>query len=116
MQSTWVRPPETSLYFRGREHAWNYDMGGQESFMVKHQHERHGGMPADFKARVKSSFQDCLSRQVAAEGFYIRRSEQEVLNSKSEWHQPVIWRVASELIRECNLCGMGGALLWTTLH
>ena len=32
---------------------------------------------------------DCLSRQVA-EGFEIRRCEYQVMNAKTEWHQPAL--------------------------
>ena len=98
-QAVYLGETARNLYTRGREHAKNYDRRGEESFMVKHQHDRHSGLPADFKARVKISFQDCLSRQVA-EGVHIRRSKNEVLNSKSEWHQPALWKVSSELSRE----------------
>ena len=98
-QAVYLGETARNLYTRGREHARNYDRRGEESFMVKHQHDRHSGLLADFKARVKISFQDCLSRQVA-EGVHIRRSENEVLNSKSEWHQPALWKVSSELSRE----------------
>ena len=45
----------------------------------KIQQDRHGGMLPIFKSSVKSSFQDCLSRQVA-EGVQIRRFDNEVLN------------------------------------
>ena len=56
------------------------------------------GAEADFKASVTHSFRDCLSRQVS-EAVYIRRSEKPVLNSKSEWHQPALFRVQSEILR-----------------
>ena len=70
-----------------------------ESFMYKHQKDRHHGTEANFTAKVKASFKDCLSRQVA-EGVHIRRCEKELLNSKSEWHQPALWKVRTELSRE----------------
>ena len=72
--------------------------GKEDSFIEKHQNEKHGGIPADFTAKVTASFQDCLSRQVS-EGVHIRRSGPGVLNSKSEWHQPSLWRVQSEVVR-----------------
>ena len=70
-----------------------------ESFMFKHQYEKHNGADENFLASVKSSFRDCLTRQIS-EGVHIRRCESEVLNTKSEWHQPALWRVRSELSRE----------------
>ena len=41
-----------------------------ESFMMKHQQQKHFGAEANFKGKVKCQFQDCLSRQVA-EGVYL---------------------------------------------
>jgi hypothetical protein len=59
----------------------------------------HTGLPPDFKAEVIGTFKDCLSRQVS-KGVHIRRGGPGLLNSKSEWHQPVLWRVQSELTRD----------------
>ena len=49
---------------------------------------------------VTGTFRDCLSRQVS-EGVQIRRCAgfTNIMNSKSEWHQPVLWRVISEIER-----------------
>ena len=66
--------------------------------MEKHQEENHDGQPAVLVAKVTGMSRDCLSRQVA-EGVSIRRCKTKVLNSKSEWHQPSLWRVRSELER-----------------
>ena len=51
------------------------------------------------KDAVKSSCNDCLSRQIA-EGVLIRRCEGTILNDKSAWHQPALWAGRSELTRE----------------
>ena len=67
--------------------------------MFKHQSEVHNGMDGEYKAKVKYSYNDSLSRQVA-EGVLIRRSEKNILNTKAEWHQPALWSVRSELSRE----------------
>ena len=67
--------------------------------MNKHQEDSHNGVEAAFNMRVKDSFKDCLSRQIA-EGVHIRSCENVVLNSKSKWHQPALWQVRSELSRE----------------
>ena len=98
-QAVYLGETARNLYTRGREHAANYQKKDGESFMAKHQRDRHFGADADFQTRVRSSFKDCLSRQVS-EGVYIRRCEKETLNSKAEWHQPALWRVRSELSRE----------------
>ena len=92
---------ETSrnLFTRGEEHLRNYEKGSEESFMRRHQEEEHPGQPADYHAKVTGTFRDCLTRQVS-EGVHIRRCRGQVLNSKSEWHQPALWRVRSEVERE----------------
>ena len=91
---------ETSrnLYSRAKEHLSNYRTGGEKSFIRKHQLKKHNGEEGVFKAKVTASYRDCLSRQVG-EGVSIRRSKVEVLNGKSEWHQPALWRVQSEVYR-----------------
>ena len=53
---------------------------------------------ADFTARVTNSLRDCLTRQVS-EAVTIRRSEKEVLNGKSECHQPALFTVRNEIVR-----------------
>ena len=58
-----------------------------ESFIWRHQEEKHTGLEPDFEAKVSGVFSDCLTRQVS-EGVSLRRSDKRVLNSKSEWHQP----------------------------
>ena len=90
-----------NLYTRGREHIEKYRSRKRniDSFMKKHQDEEHAGLPAEFGAKVTGMFKDCLSRQIS-EGVSLRRSNERVLNSKSEWHQPPLWRVQNELVRE----------------
>ena len=66
--------------------------------MANHQAEEHQGESGHIQAKVIKSFQDCLTRQIS-EGVYIRRSEVQVLNTKSEWHQPSLWQVQSEVYR-----------------
>ena len=89
-----------NLYTRAREHMNKYQSNKtrSESFMTTHQDEKHTGLPPNFKAEVLETFKDCLSRQVA-EGVEIRRGGPGILYSKSEWHQPALWRVQSELTR-----------------
>ena len=90
-----------NLYTRGREHVQKYNSKKQchESFMWRHQQEKHAGLEPDFEAKVTGMFKDCLTRQVS-EGVSLRRSDSRVLNSKSEWHQPALWRVQNEIVRE----------------
>ena len=98
-QAVYLGETACNLYNRGREHRQNYERKYAESFMDRHKVEKHAGAEPDFAAKVKSSFSDCLSRQIA-EGVHIRRCEKVVLNTKAEWHQPALWKVRSELIRE----------------
>ena len=46
----------------------------------------------------RSQYNDCLTRQVT-EGVFIRRCGTTLMNTKSEWHQPPIWKVQSEILR-----------------
>ena len=87
-----------NLYTRAKEHRQAYRRGGDNSFMAKHQAEKHQGERGVFTAKVVKTFKDCLTRQIS-EGIYIRRSEVPVMNTKSEWHQPSLWQVQSEIHR-----------------
>ena len=79
----------------------NFGAGNKESFMKKHQLYKHQGIDPDFSAAVTRRFRESLFRQVS-EGVCIRRSPDTVLNSKSEWHQPALWRIRSEITRDWN--------------
>ena len=87
-----------NLYSRTKEHLSNYSNRKPKSFILKHQQKKHNGQPGNFNAKVIASYNDCLSRQVS-EGVRIRRCENEILNSKTEWHQPPLWRVQADLMR-----------------
>ena len=91
---------ETSrnLYSRGMEHSSLYEKESPKSFLHNHQVEQHNSEPADFDVKVIKSFKDPLSRQVT-EAVMIKNHTGELLNSKSEFHQPPIVRVRSEVIR-----------------
>ena len=64
--------------------------------MHNHQVAKHNGDPANFKSKVLRSYPDSLSRQ-AAEATFIRNMNCEILNSKSEFHQPSIITVRREI-------------------
>lgn len=65
--------------------------------MKKHMEERHAGEEEDFRARVTHANKDCLTRQVR-EGVLIRRCRKELMNTRSEWFQPPLYRIRSEII------------------
>ena len=60
-----------------------YRQKKEGNFIVEHQREVHGGAQAEFCAKVTNNFRDCLTRLVS-EAVSIRRSDTDVLNSKSE--------------------------------
>ena len=97
-KSVYIEETSRNLFTRGKEHLNKYEGRKTDSFMLKHQTNFHPDQPVDFKAKVIGNFNDCLSRQVA-EGVEIRRCEYEVMNTKTEWHQPALWRIRSEIER-----------------
>ena len=98
-KSLYIGETSRNLYSRGVEHQGKYEAGKDDSFMCKHQAEKHAGQQPTFDGKVTGMFRDCLSRQVS-EGVQIRRCAGEnIMNSKSEWHQPALWRVRSEVER-----------------
>ena len=69
-----------------------------EGFMKKHMAEFHEGEEEDFEPMVVKANKHCLSRQVR-EGVQIRRfgSHRRLMNTKSEWYQPPLYRVQNEI-------------------
>ena len=96
VRTTYVGETSRNLFTRGKEHIGKYVSEHQDSFIFNHQSEKHNCQPAHFTASVTGRYRDCLTRQVA-EGVAIRRCQTTVLNSKSEWHQPALWKVRCEL-------------------
>ena len=97
-KTVYIGETSRNLYTRGVEHMYKYRTNHSDSFMARHQEEHHSSQPADFTAKVMGKYENCLSRQVA-EGVAIRRCKTNVLNGKSEWHQPALWKVRSEIER-----------------
>ena len=97
-KSKYIGETSRNLFTRSQEHVARYRGGRMTSFMVKHQRKEHQGAEARYRAKVTSSTRDCLTRQVR-EAVLIRRSQVPVLNSKTEWHQPALYRVQNEVER-----------------
>ena len=97
-RSTYVGESSRNLFTRGGEHKSKYENHKDDSFLVKHQLEEHQGAAAEVTAKVTGVYPDCLTRQIA-EGVLISKSNTVLMNTKSEWHQPPIWRVQSEIVR-----------------
>ena len=95
-KSVYIGESSRNLYTRCKEHLQRYREGGERSFMAKHQNKEHRGQEPSYRARVTDKTRDCLSRQVR-EAVLIRRSNMKILNGKSEWHQPALFRVQQEI-------------------
>ena len=101
-RSVYIGESARNLYTRSKEHLNKYRYNPANSFMAKHQGAEHAGEEPSYKARVTASTRDCLSRQVR-EAVLIRRSSCNVLNGKTEWHQPPLYRVQQEVVRDQRL-------------
>ena len=97
-RSKYVGETSRNLYTRSKEHLARYQAGASTSFMHKHQATAHQGEDEDYRAKVTASTRDCLTRQVK-EAVLIRRSKVRILNGKTEWHQPALYRVQNEIER-----------------
>ena len=76
------------------------DRSEEGSFMVKHLQQYHNGEGEknDFAAKVTHTNKDCLTRQIR-EGVLIKNRGVNIMNTRSKWHQPSLFRVQSEVIR-----------------
>ena len=86
------------LFTRGIHHEENFKTKNPKSFMLKHQREEHQGIGGSYTANVTGTAKDCLNRQVR-EAVHLRRSSVPILNSKTEWHQPALFRIQREILR-----------------
>ena len=87
----------TNLYIRVAQHIVMRNQ--EESFIRKHELDKHDGKTVEMRARVTHTHKDCLSRQIQ-EGVDIRTCQQPIMNSKSEWFQPPLYKILSEVTRE----------------
>ena len=97
-RAKYIGESSRNLFSRGQEHESKYRNRKKGSFMLKHQVKEHNGAAGLYAARVTGSDRDCLTRQVR-EAVQIQRCQEPVLNAKSEWHQPALWQVQSEIYR-----------------
>ena len=94
---------ETSknMYTRHQGHVSKYEKQDGSSWMYNHQVQAHAGAPADFAINVTSSHKDALSRQTTeAVNIALAQDdigEENVMNSKSEFHQPSITRLQTRI-------------------
>ena len=97
-KSQYIGESARNLYARGVEHNSNYKNNNKKSFMKRHQDKEHSGVVGVYTAKATHITADCLSRQVR-EAVEIRRCKVPVLNSKTEWHQPPLFQIQTELFR-----------------
>jgi hypothetical protein len=97
-REVYIGESSRNSYTRCKEHLARYRSGKGTSFILKHKATAHQDEEPLYKAKVTASTRDCLTRQVR-EAVLIRRSSRPVLNSKTEWHQPALFRVQSEIER-----------------
>ena len=95
-EKMYIGETSKNLYTRTSQHIQNSD---GEAFMNKHYEEEHKGEQKRFEAKVTHTNKDCLTRQIR-EGVLIRRATKPLLNSRTEWFQPPLFRVQSEVVRE----------------
>ena len=96
-EAVYIGETARNLYTRMKEH---YSGGGEGSFIAKHLEGSHAGQEGIFEARVTKTNKDCLSRQVR-EGVYISQegSRNLLMNTKSEWHQPSLYRIQCDITK-----------------
>ena len=97
-KSLYLGETARNLFTRGKEHVDRSRNRSEKSFMYKHQQKEHQGAPGTFTAKVTGTARDCLTRQVR-EAVLIRRCKVPVMNSKTEWHQPALFRIQNEIYR-----------------
>ena len=95
-RAVYIGETSRNLYTRLAEHFDGSNNDG--SFMKKHMEEYHEGEEVNFEGRVTHSNKHCLTRQVR-EGVLIKQGGK-IMNTKSEWHQPSIYSVRREVVRD----------------
>ena len=100
---------EKNMHCRSKEHVSKFNSKVQakreESAFYKHMETTHGGIQPNqtfgdlFDIKVLKAYKKPFTRN-AEEGTYIANHNGELLNSKSEWHQPRIVRTKQLLSKE----------------
>ena len=95
-EAVYIGETARNLYTRMKEHNSG---GGEGSFIHRHLTEAHEGREGKFEAKVTKTNKDCFSRQVR-EGVQISQQGYKgpLMNNKSEWHQPSLYRIQCEVI------------------
>ena len=96
-EKVYIGETSKNLYTRALQHVQNKKE--DDSFMDRHFQDEHRGEEKQFAAKVTHTNKHCLTRQIR-EGVLIRRAEKPLLNSRTEWFQPPLFRIQSEVVRE----------------
>ena len=100
--SVYIGETSRNIFSRSLEHQSKYASNDSGSFIKKHQTTFHNGEPANMKLSNVKTFKDCLSRQVSESAHIFKTQEERkltLMNSKSEWRQPSMIAVRSEVVR-----------------
>ena len=83
-----------TAYIRGKEHIREYERKSDKSVMFKHVKKEHEGEDGEvqFEMKVVSRFKSAMNRQREESVRIQRKNPESLLNSKSEYHGPVIKR------------------------
>ena len=96
--STYHGESGRSGYYRTDQHVTDIKNADKKNAFVKHsinKHPEHLRDPSIFEFKVNSTFKSCLDRQVR-EGVNIASDKSdELMNSKTEYHQPSITGVTT---------------------
>ena len=87
-----------SVYLRGQEHLKDYKKKNDKSVMYKHVRKEHKNeeTQVQFRMEVVGRFKHPMNRQID-EGIRIQRKHPDtLLNSKAEFHGPVVRRKVIE--------------------
>ena len=97
-----------NMHCRSKEHVSKFNSKVQatreESAFYKHMETKHGGIQPNqtfgdlFDIKVLKAYKKPFTRN-AEEGTYIANHNGELLNSKSEWHQPRIVRTKITIVQ-----------------
>ena len=93
--TVYIGETSRNLYTRGGEHLQRNRVE-EDYFMSEHMKEKHPGLEESFRATVTHTNKDCLTRQIR-EGVLIRRTKKALMNTKSEWFQPPLYQIRSEI-------------------
>ena len=95
--SSYIGETSRNFYTRSLEHMKKANDMKDDSFIHSHQVQAHNGAQPDYSVKVLKTFQDAFSRQVY-EGVYIRRNQNNPLNTKLDYYQTSTYNMRREIL------------------